>query len=409
MAIWTKGKTTGIRYRLHPTRKHGVNFDKYFVIRYKIDGKDKSEALGWASQGWTEAKAAATLAELKTNHTKGEGPRSLEEKRKIETDRLEDIQRQEREATEAEEQGKALIYDNVFREYREANDHKASLKDEIGYHNNWISPVIGQKTLNEIVLFDLERIRARMVKAGNAPRSIQYIKSIVRQVYHFAVEHGKYNGEIPTINFLKKQKIDNKRKKYLTVEEAEELLNRVHEYSKKTYQITLLSLHTGMRFGEIAALRWQHVITDSREIVVIDPKNGESRHVFMTERIQAMFKSMNRGRQDEIVFPDSKGGIRTRVSNSFARAVDDLKINEGITDRRMKFVFHSVRHSCASILVNQGVSIPVIAQILGHKTLAMTMRYSHINNDSVKNAMAILDEKPQQKSEKVIPLIQKAG
>lgn len=409
MAPWIKCKTTGVRYRLHTSRKHGVGFDKYFTIRYKVAGKEKSEALGWSSEGWTEKKAGAILAELKANHTKGEGPRSLEEKRKLESDRLEDIHRQEREATEAKEQEKALIYDNVFRDYREANDHKASLKDEIGYHNNWISPVIGQKMLNQIVLFDLERIRASMVKAGNAPRSIQYIKSIVRQVYHFAVEHGKYSGEIPTINFLKKQKIDNKRKKYLTVEEAEALLDRVREYSKKTYQITLLSLHTGMRFGEIAALRWQHINTDSREIIVIDPKNGESRHVFMTERIQTMFQGMTQGRPDEIVFPDNKGGIRGRVSNSFARAVDDLKINEGITDRRMKFVFHSVRHSCASILVNQGVSIPVIAQILGHKTLAMTMRYSHINNDSVKNAMAILDEKPQQEAEKIIPLIQKAG
>lgn len=59
----------------------------------------------------------------------------------------------------------------------------------------------------------------------------------------------------------------------------------------------------------------------------------------------------------------------------------------------MQVVFHSLRHSCASILVNAGVELPIIAKILGHKTLAMTMSYSHVNDRSVKNAMSFLDEK----------------
>lgn len=50
MSKWIKCKSTGIRYRLHSERKHGVGFDKYFTIRYKILGKEKSEGLGWASE-----------------------------------------------------------------------------------------------------------------------------------------------------------------------------------------------------------------------------------------------------------------------------------------------------------------------------------------------------------------------
>ncbi len=91
-----------------------------------------------------------------------------------------------------------------------------------------------------------------------------------------------------------------------------------------------------------------------------------------------------------------------RPSDTFARAVDALGLNEGITDRRMKLVFHSLRHSCASWLVNAGVELPIIAKILGHKTLAMTMRYSHVNDQSVRNAMSILDE--QQPQDKIVPL-----
>jgi site-specific recombinase XerD len=59
-----------------------------------------------------------------------------------------------------------------------------------------------------------------------------------------------------------------------------------------------------------------------------------------------------------------------------------------------------LRHSCASTLVNAGIEIPVIAKILGHKTLSMTMRYSHINDSSVKDAMAVLDHQQLQQKEK---------
>ena len=62
-------KTPGVRYKLHPSRRHGINFDKYFSIRDRVDGKLKEEGLGWASEGWTEKKAGAELAKLKENIT----------------------------------------------------------------------------------------------------------------------------------------------------------------------------------------------------------------------------------------------------------------------------------------------------------------------------------------------------
>mgnify|MGYP000860171294 CR=1 FL=1 len=54
-------KTPGLRYKFHPSRRHGINFDKYFSIRYRIDGRLKEEGLGWSSEGWTEKKAGAAL------------------------------------------------------------------------------------------------------------------------------------------------------------------------------------------------------------------------------------------------------------------------------------------------------------------------------------------------------------
>mgnify|MGYP000971734166 FL=1 len=109
---WIKTKSVGVRYRQHPTRKHGVNFDRYFTIRYKVNGLEKSEGLGWASEGWTEKKAAAILAELKANQTMGLGPATLTEKR--------EIKRQEDEAkAELErQQANRWTIEKLWDEYR---------------------------------------------------------------------------------------------------------------------------------------------------------------------------------------------------------------------------------------------------------------------------------------------------
>ena len=115
----------------------------------------------------------------------------------------------------------------------------------------------------------------------------------------------------------------------------------------------------------------------------------------MTNEVLAMFSEMERGMPGDLIFPSQKGDKMKSASKTFFRAVDKIGLNEGITDPRMRIVFHSLRHSCASWLVNAGVEIPIIAKILGHKSLEMTTRYSHVNDASVKNAMQTLDRKQE--------------
>ena len=71
----------GVRYREHHSRKWSRKPDQYFFIRYSIDGKQKEEGLGWASEGWDAERANAILSELKEAKRTGAGAVSLEEKR----------------------------------------------------------------------------------------------------------------------------------------------------------------------------------------------------------------------------------------------------------------------------------------------------------------------------------------
>lgn len=405
---WTSAGKYGLRYREHESKTTGAGRTKrplrYYTSVYKWKEKTITDVFGWEGEDFkNEDDIVAVALELKQNRRNLTPPFTLKEKLAARESALAEIEKAkaQNEARLALEERTKVV--NVFDEYIEANAHKKSLKDEINYFKNWIGPAIGNKKLNEVVLLDLERIRKKMAATGKAPRTIQYIKSIIRQVYNYASDHGLYSGESPTVKFLKKERYDNKRKRYLSPDEAERLLDEVRKYSEKTYQICLLSLNSGMRFGEMASLRWQHIDIEKQEILVVDPKNGETRSVFMTDRVLEMFRTITKGRPDELVFPSGTGDKRTRVSKVFAKAVDDLGLNEGISDDRLKVVFHTLRHSCASILVNADVPITVIAKVLGHKTLAMTMRYSHVNDRSVKNAMAVLNDK-QQSKEKVVSI-----
>ncbi len=79
-------KYRGVYYKEHPTRKNGVQKDKYFTIRYRKDGKAVEEGLGWASEGMNEFKALKILCEIKSNIKLANGePTSLREMRELET------------------------------------------------------------------------------------------------------------------------------------------------------------------------------------------------------------------------------------------------------------------------------------------------------------------------------------
>lgn len=370
---YIEGKTAG-----------GIKSEKIYYIFYRLNGKQIEEKAGRQyADDMTPAKAAGIRAD------------------RMQRKELSNSEKREQKIIKAASQ-----LDSVFTLYCAAKIHKKSLSDEQSYYKNWIAPAIGSKRLDEITLSNLNKIRTEMTAAGKALRSIQYIKSIVRQVYNFAIEEKLYNGTIPTKNFLKGQKfrLNNKRQQYLSPEEASSLLAAIRPRSEQTYNICLLSLNTGMRFGEIASLQWQHVNLTARSITIIDPKAGENRTAFMSDAVVSMFQGITAGKPNELVFPSRTGGKMQSVSKVFFRAVDALGLNEGVTDRRMKIVFHSLRHSCASWLVNAGVELPTIAKILGHKNLVMTSRYSHVNDTSVRNAMRTLDQAQKEQAGNVVEI-----
>ena len=113
----------------------------------------------------------------------------------------------------------------------------------------------------------------------------------------------------------------------------------------------------------------------------------------MTEAVREMLKRrMPKDKEKQIdpnafIFTDEDGARIKEVSNSFERVIDRLGFNDGVTDTRQKVVFHSMRHSFASLLAIQGTPLYTIAKLMGHKSISMSERYAHLSPDHKKEAV----------------------
>jgi site-specific recombinase XerD len=112
----------------------------------------------------------------------------------------------------------------------------------------------------------------------------------------------------------------------------------------------------------------------------------------MTQDAKNMLENRKSSSKSEIVFLSRTGEKVTEVSNAFARAVERLGFNDGVTDRRQKVVFHTLRHTYASWLVMSGVDLYTVQRLMGHSTISMTERYSHLAPDHLKKAISIFEK-----------------
>ena len=384
---WKSSRYPGIRYREHPTRKHGLKPDRYFSIRHQKDGKRHEEGLGWASQGWTEARALEVLSELKKAQRIGEGSQTLKEKRDFKR-----VSAEARKAHQAAVERDLFTFGELAGQYLKwAKDSKKSYAEDEQRYRTHLAEPLGDKSLKSITSLDLERLKKNLKKKQLSPATVKHCLVLVRQMFNKSAVWGIYDGPNP-IKGVKLPSLDNKRTRFLSHEEARALLEELKNRSLQTHDQALVSLYAGLRFGEIAALTWADLDFERGIIQVRDGKAG-SRPAFMTDTVRAMFKSRRpkQVRPGDLIFESRKGVKQEHISRAFSRAVASLGLNEGKTDARDKVVFHTLRHSFASWLAIQGTPLLTIKECLGHKSLSMTERYAHLAPDCKQRAVKQLE------------------
>lgn len=159
------------------------------------------------------------------------------------------------------------------------------------------------------------------------------------------------------------------------------------------FALFFTALRTGMRQGEIFGLTWDDLdIVKQRVFVrrnfthgqVVTPKNGRHRRIPMSPELAEVLRA-SRHLGGELVFPREDG---THLSGHCVRRPMDRVIRATGLPR---IAFHDLRHSFASQLVMAGVPIRAVQEFLGHQTLQMTMRYSHLSPQATQSYIASLD------------------
>lgn len=143
--------------------------------------------------------------------------------------------------------------------------------------------------------------------------------------------------------------------------------------------IVLLAITTGGRRGEIAGLSWRDVDLKRRRITFVDTKNGETRSAPLVGPALGALKDWAKVRplsDTAYVFPGRTDKTKNKPLD-FERAWRTALKRAELAD----FKFHDLRHTAASYLAMNGAGIREIADVLGHKTLAMVQRYSHLTED----------------------------
>jgi len=218
--------------------------------------------------------------------------------------------------------------------------------------------------------------RSEKVKPATVNKELACLKCL----YNKAIEWGK--AESSPAAKVKLFRGNNYRLRYLEKEEVKKLLKACSPHIKP---IVILALHTGMRKGEILNLKWQDISVNRCLIYLLETKNNEKREVYMNDTVKATLIKVLKHPDSPYVFCNKHGKPYANVRKSFDTALRKSGI--------MGFRFHDLRHTFASHLVMAGVDIKTVQELMGHKSIEMTLRYSHLSLSHKRRAVDILGKR----------------
>lgn len=241
------------------------------------------------------------------------------------------------------------------------------------------------RSLESIKTADIIGYTQHLLNKGLSAQTVKLCLSQLRRIMRRAKKMELYDGSIP---YFEMPKTDSIRYRYLEREEANILLSQLHDMSELWHDIALLSLNTGMRAGEIFSLRGENVNFFQKTIILNITKSGRQRLVPLNKAaLDVMIK--HKKSPSKLIFHQisSPNTPFMKVSKIFRYAVNKCGLNTGISDNRNKVVFHTLRHTFASWLVQDGETIYVVSKLLGHGSVKVTERYAHLAPEQGRTAV----------------------
>ena len=275
---------------------------------------------------------------------------------------------------------KEITFKQASERYFALREHTPSRSGLKGTMNTVLRIVDGSLNLSQITgkhVNDFVEIRKR---EGRKPQTIKHGVQFISAVMKHAKREG-YNVadvEIPSIS------VKPTRLRYLSTEEEQRLLKeldpnrltntvpaQIQRNIQDNYDLIIILLDTGARYGEIAKLKWEQIDLEKRTINLWRSKVSNESVLFMTKRVFEVLERRSKTNTEKHVFVSNDGGHRKNnniaIHKAFRRA--------GLHDCTI--------HTHATRLIQNGLSIYEVRSVLGHTDIKTTMRYAHLENVSV--------------------------
>lgn len=258
------------------------------------------------------------------------------------------------------------------------NNKSASTVERERYTMGILLRAFGKLQLREVTPLLVERYKQSRVKQVK-PASVNRELSLLKNMLSKALEWGFI--ETNPASKVKSFKEPSGRMKWLNDSERERLLAECRlSDNPLLYAVVFAALNTGMRKSELQRLTWDSVDFEKALITVRETKNNETRFIPMARELARLLSSLYNGRpHSHYVFSKPDG---TAYGN-WRRAFEGACFRAGLKD----FHFHDLRHTFGSYLGSSGFNAFTIKALMGHKTLAMADRYTHISDATLKDAV----------------------
>ena len=282
----------------------------------------------------------------------------------------------------------------------EVSNKPSWYKQKKFYFDKYILPFFGEDILlKDITTGDLTRyrnMRRKTVSARSANLEVTVIKTMLNKAKEWGLMPPNYS--VPNIKKLKEHK---KQPRFLSNQEIETLLEASKNQSQEMYCYCMLMIYAGLRSGEALALRsvdvrlegrgsimitpYKHHDENTGKTIVWSPKSHERRSIPLISRLYEYLQTRIKDIEDSTFFVTGNGQYSAyRISRLFLPMVREAGFP---LEGENKVSAHTCRHTFASHLVMNGVSLYDVSKMLGHSTIKTTEIYAHLAPDHLQEAV----------------------
>lgn len=281
------------------------------------------------------------------------------------------------------------LFDELMRPYLDATKKtkRSAWRDECSAKH--FTSVFGGRELSSIRPADIRAYIQRRRTEGVGPGTINREVGFLSAAFNYA--RREWDWEIPNPASGRRLREPEGRTRWITRVEANSLIYAARMEYRAVHlpDFIVLALHTGMRRGEMLWLDWARVDLTNGLIHLTGEhtKSGKRRSVPINAEARMALNNRAMYRAEHCpgsawVFCNAEGNRIASVKHSFSSACR----RAGIYDFRV----HDLRHTCAAWLVNAGVGLHAVRDLLGHSSVKVTERYAHLSPDVIRAAVAVL-------------------